>query len=139
MKLNLSISAKIFLTIIFFAASVFGFMLKLPSAFRGHDKELHALFYFLAAAFLNILFSNNKLVWHILIFAGLYLFSVSIEHAQEYSNRFFHKRIHGRYDPEDVKYNLKGLITFSAIWFSYIVIRFMNKKLVLKEIKSQKE
>ncbi|QEC43789.1 hypothetical protein [Pseudobacter ginsenosidimutans] len=103
-------------------------MIKLPSVFRHHDKFLHAAFYFLAAAFLNILFTNRKLFRHILIFLILYLFSISIEYAQEYSNKFFRVKIHGRYDPEDVKYNLMGLVAFSAIWLLYWLVSMAMKR-----------
>lgn len=103
-------------------------MLKLPAMFRGMDKEMHALFYFLAAAFLNILFAKRNLVIHAFIFAFLYLFGYAIERAQEYSNKFFHKRIHGRFDPEDVASNLQGLIYFSAIWLVYATISVLLKK-----------
>ena len=59
----------------------------------------------------------------------LYLFGITIEFAQEYSNSLFHSRIHGRYDPEDVKYNLKGLIAFSVIWICYIIGTSVYNKL----------
>jgi hypothetical protein len=107
-----------------FAIAVTGFMIKLPSAFRHFDKELHAAFYFLAAAFLNSLFARR----HLIIFAFLYLFGMSIELLQEYSNKFFHKRIHGRYDPEDIQYNLKGLVAFSVLWLLIKLVKFVFKK-----------
>ena len=110
---------KVLLVFFCLIASILGFLIKLPSVFRHFDKELHSAFYFLAAGFLNILFANGKLFRHILIFVILYLFGVAIEFAQEYSNSLLHSRIHGRYDPEDVKYNLKGLIAFSVIWICY--------------------
>jgi hypothetical protein len=129
---------KILLVIGWLVASVLGFMVKLPSVFRHHDKELHAAFYFLAAGFLNILFTNGKLGRHIIIFVVLYLFSVSIEFAQEYSNKFFRIRIHGRYDPEDVKYNLRGLIAFSAVWVVYRLVLTLYNKLTYKETADQR-
>jgi hypothetical protein len=110
---------KLLLVLCCLIASILGFMIKLPSLFRHYDKELHSAFYLLAAGFLNILFANGKLFRHILIFVILYLFGVAIEFAQEYSNSLLHTRIHGRYDPEDVKYNLRGLICFSVIWICY--------------------
>jgi hypothetical protein len=128
---------KILLVICWLIASVVGFMVKLPSAFRHHDKELHAAFYFLAAGFLNVLLTNGKLVRHIIIFVVLYLFSVSIEFAQEYSNKFFHVRIHGRYDPEDVKHNLMGLVAFSAVWVVYRLVITVYNKLTYKEATGQ--
>ncbi|MFN3667263.1 MAG: hypothetical protein ACK4S0_13945 [Sediminibacterium sp.] len=103
-------------------------MVKLPSVFRHYDKELHSLFYFLAAAFLNVLFAKKRFTKHILIFAFLYLLGMSIEYAQEYSNQFFRKRIHGRYDKEDVLSNLKGLIAFSVVWVIYVGVVFFIKK-----------
>jgi len=119
---------KIFIVLFCFAASVIGFMIKLPSAFRGIDKELHALFYFFAAAVLNVLFSNKNIVWHIVIGLLLFLFGVSIEYAQEYSNKLLHVRIHGRFDPEDVKSNLMGILAFSGLWFPFVVLRFVYLK-----------
>jgi glycopeptide antibiotics resistance protein len=67
----------------------------------------------------------------------LYLFSVSIEFAQEYSNKFFHVRIHGRYDPEDVKHNLMGLVAFSAVWVVYRLVITVYNKLTYKEATGQ--
>jgi hypothetical protein len=128
MKLPLNKWASLFLVGAFFGLSVLGFMVKLPSGFRHFDKALHAGFYFLAAAFLNVLFANRKIARHILIFVILYLFGVCIEHAQEYSNKFFHVRIHGRYDKEDVYSNLKGLIAFSVVWFAWFVFASFTKK-----------
>jgi hypothetical protein len=119
MEIKFNNSTKAWLVFMWLVASVVGFMVKLPSGFRHYDKELHAAFYFLAAGFLNVLFTNGKFTRHLLIFILLYLFSVSIEYAQEYSNKLLHARIHGRYDPEDVKYNLRGLIAYSVLWIAY--------------------
>ncbi|HVG16722.1 MAG TPA: hypothetical protein VM935_17235 [Chitinophagaceae bacterium] len=107
-------------------------MLKLPSAFRHIDKELHASFYFIAAAFLNFLFANKKLLRHAIIFAALYLFGMAIEYGQQYSNRFFRRRIHGRYDPEDLQSNVNGLLAFSLVWIIYVVFMLVYKKAALK-------
>jgi hypothetical protein len=139
MGLKLNIRVKIMLVFICFVLSVLGFMVKLPAVFRHHDKELHAAFYFLAAGFLNVLFTDGKLARHLLIFAILYFFSISIEYTQEYSNKFFHARIHGRYDPEDVKYNLRGLIAFSMIWVPYRLALFVYNKLTPKAAASNRE
>ncbi|RZS75208.1 hypothetical protein EV199_1070 [Pseudobacter ginsenosidimutans] len=128
MAFKLNNWGKAILVFLCLVASIVGFMIKLPSVFRHHDKFLHAAFYFLAAAFLNILFTNRKLFRHILIFLILYLFSISIEYAQEYSNKFFRVKIHGRYDPEDVKYNLMGLVAFSAIWLLYWLVSMAMKR-----------
>ncbi|HUS03319.1 MAG TPA: hypothetical protein VMY77_16380 [Chitinophagaceae bacterium] len=132
MKLNIWV--KILLVCIFLALSIVGFLIKLPQGFRHIDKELHAVFYFFAAALLNILFANRKIIRHVLIFVFLYLFGVAIEYSQEYSNKFFHKRIHGRYDIEDVHSNLKGLVAFSILWIIYIAIQFVYNKSNLKKV-----
>ncbi len=115
---NISDKAKFILVLILFAISVYGFMIKLPVPFRGIDLQMHALFFFLASAFLNILFQVKKLNTHLLIFGMLFLFSALIEFAQEYSNSIVGK-IHGRFDPQDLKYNLMGLASFSLLWFVY--------------------
>lgn len=119
MQKRLSKAQRVIITIICFAVALVGFMLKLPATIRHVDKELHAAFYFAAAAFLNILFARRNLVYHVLIFVVLFLFGTAIEYAQAYSNRFFARRIHGRFDPEDVEWNLKGLVAFSAVWLIY--------------------
>ncbi|MBL0136260.1 MAG: hypothetical protein IPP79_20930 [Chitinophagaceae bacterium] len=126
--MKLSPWIKILIALFCFAIAIIGFMIKLPSSFRHYDKELHALFYFLAAAFLNILFAKRNVLIHIVIFVFLYLFGMAIEWSQEYSNKVFHNRIHGRYDVEDVAANLKGLIIFSLIWLVYAVIFSIYKK-----------
>jgi hypothetical protein len=133
MKLKLNNWVKASLVLICLLVSVYGFMIKLPREFRHIDKELHTAFYFFAAAFLNILFTNGKLARHVLIFAILYLFGMSIEYAQEYSNQFFRSRIHGRYDPEDIKYNLRGLIGYSVLWVCYRLAVLVYKKLSVKQ------
>ena len=116
------------LVVVCFIVAIIGFMVKLPSTFRNMDKELHATFYFLAAAFLNILLAQKKFVRHALIFGALYLFGIAIEYAQAYSNSLFRKRIHGRFDPEDVQSNLKGLLLFSVLWIIAIVILSIYNK-----------
>jgi len=110
--------AKIIIILLCSIAAFIGFMWKLPPAFRSFDKELHAVFYFSAAAVLNIIFSVRNILAHILISCALYLAGIFIEYVQAYSNKFFNKRIHGRFDPEDVESNLKGLIIFSIIWMT---------------------
>lgn len=127
-NMKLSTWQKLFIAVFCFGIAIVGFMLKLPAMFRGMDKEMHAAFYFLAAAFLNILFAKRNLIIHAFIFGFLYMFGYAIELAQEYSNKFFHKRIHGRFDPEDVASNLQGLIYFSAIWIVYAAVSFLLKK-----------
>ncbi len=139
MKLSLNKWTKIFLITVCFALAILGFMLKLPTQFRHYDKELHTLFYFSAAAFLNLLFSNKNIAIHLLIFGILYFFGVSIEYAQAWSNKFFEVRIHGRYDPEDVRSNLKGLIACSVLWIICVALLFIYNKATGKEVVNKEE
>ncbi len=135
MPFKLSTTTKILLVLVAFAVAIYGFMLKLPSGFRRHDKELHSAFYFLAAAFLNILFAKRNIIIHAVLFVGLYAFGVAIEYAQEYSNKLLHKRIHGRFDIEDVHANVRGLVLFSAIWLVYAAVVFVYKQVSAKAVK----
>jgi hypothetical protein len=128
MRFGLTTRQRVFIVLALFSVAIFGFMLKLPSGFRQIDKELHTAFYFLAAAFLNILFARTSLLRHAVIFVGLYLFGMAIEWAQAYSNRFFRTRIHGRFDPEDVQSNLYGLLAFSALWIAVVSVMLLSKK-----------
>ena len=137
MKLNTW--TKLFLVSAAFIVAVICFMIKLPAGFKHIDKELHAAFYFLAAAFLNFLFANKKIGIHLLIFVVLFLFGILIEYAQEYSNKILHVKIHGRFDPEDVKSNLKGLVAFSICWMVYVGCMFMYKSTTVKETAKQLE
>lgn len=114
---------KLIITFFCFSIAIVGFMIKLPVIFRHYDKELHSMFYFIAALFLNVLFVKRQLV----IFIFLFLFGVIIEFSQQYSNKFFSKRIHGRFDKEDVYSNLKGLILFSIIWLLITFIHYLFK------------
>jgi len=110
MKRNLSIAQKLFIAVFCFGIAIVGFMLKLPAMFRGMDKEMHALFYFLAAAFLNILFAKRNLLIHAFIFAFLYMFGYAIERAQVYYYKFFRHRNHGRFTPQDFHSHLPGIL-----------------------------
>jgi len=132
MKIGLTISQRILLVFVCFVIAVIGFMIKLPSGFRHIDKELHATFYFVAAAFLNVLFAKTKLVRHVIVFIGLCVFGIAIEYAQAYSNKFFRSRIHGRFDPEDVQWNVKGLIAFSLLWLVYTSVILVYNKATMK-------
>lgn len=105
-------------------------MIKLPAAFRHYDKELHCLFYFLAAAFLNILFAQRRLLPHVVIFVLLFAMGAGIEWAQEYSNKFFSRKIHGRFDKEDVLWNVKGLVGFSMVWVVYCGVWLVSRRKV---------
>jgi glucan phosphoethanolaminetransferase (alkaline phosphatase superfamily) len=117
----ISKNVKIALVFTAIIISFYCFLIKLPLPLRKMDTELHALFYFSAAAFLNILFCVKKLNTHFLIFGMLFLFSALIEFAQEFFNTLVKKRIHGNFDPVDLKYNLVGLILFSLVWFIYFL------------------
>jgi hypothetical protein len=119
---------KYLLVLAFLSGSIIGFMLKLPSRFRHYDKELHSGFYFLAALFLNVLFSKGKLLNHFLIAILLIMFGIGIELAQEYSNRFFIVKIHGRFDPEDIKANIFGLGVFTVFWLLLFFVKIFHKK-----------
>ena len=125
MKIRITFWQKILLALVAFAVAIIGFMVRLPSAFSHVDKEMHTLFYFLTAAFLNILFAKRNLLVHAFIFGFLYAFGVGIEYAQQYSNTYLHKKIHGNFDPEDIHANLQGLIAFSALWLFYAAVMFL--------------
>jgi uncharacterized membrane protein YccF (DUF307 family) len=131
LKLHLTIPQKLFLTGFAFSIAIAGFMLKLPAVFRHYDKQLHCLFYFLAAAFLNILFAQRQLLPHLLIFILLFAMGVCIEWAQEYSNKFFSRKIHGRFDKEDVLWNIKGLVGFSVVWVVYCGVWLATRRKVI--------
>ncbi len=133
MKVRITLWQKILLAIAAFVAAIAGFMLKLPSFFSHSDKEMHSLFYLLAAAFLNILFAKRSLLVHAFIFGFLYAFGVIIEYAQQYSNTFLHKKIHGNADPEDMYANLQGLMAFSALWLCYMAVTFLWKAFTKKD------
>lgn len=121
MKVTITTAQKIIITVLVLGCSVVGFMIKLPAMFRHHDREMHAVFYFMAAAFFTFLFAGRNFLLHVFILAALALFGVGIEYAQEYSNRLVRHPFHGRFDPEDVKYNILGLLAFSAIWILYLL------------------
>jgi hypothetical protein len=106
-------------------------MLRLPAFFRGHDKEMHFLFYLLFALFLTLLFAQKKMLNHFLISFFLLLFGIGIECMQEVSNKILNKKIHGRFDPEDVLFNALGLLCASGFWFTYLIVNKIlnsNKK-----------
>jgi hypothetical protein len=123
---------EILLLLLLFILSFFGFMLRLPAIFRGHDKEMHFLFYLLFALFLNLIFAQKKILNHFLIFFFLLLFGIGIELMQEMSNTILNKKIHGSFDPEDVFFNSVGLLCASGFWFTYLIV---NK--ILNSIKNE--
>jgi hypothetical protein len=59
---------------------------------------------------------------HFLIFFFLLLFGIGIEWMQEVSNKILNKKIHGRFDPEDVFFNSVGLLCASVFWFTYLIV-----------------
>ena len=139
MKISLTAWQKVLIALTCFAIAVIGFMVKLPSSFRHFDKELHAAFYFLAAALLNVLFAGTKLIRHVVIFGLLYLFGMAIEYGQAYSNKFYRTPIHGRFDPEDVQWNLKGLLAFSLLWILFAIGSLIFKNATQQDSKYKSE
>lgn len=123
----MKIKIKYLIVVVCFIISCYCFLIRLPIPFRHVDKELHAIFFFLAAVFLNILFKVKKLNSHLLIFGMLFLFGALIEFTQEYSNNLFHKKIHGNFDQQDLKFDLLGLLSFSIIWFLTLIVSFIPK------------
>ena len=107
----MSFYSKIIFVVICFLFAAIGFLNKIPAPLRGHDKLLHILAYFIAAAFLNYLFKKR----HLVIFMVLFLFGVLIEYLQQLANKITHSHIHGRFDIEDVYANTKGLLLYSFI------------------------
>jgi hypothetical protein len=114
--MKLTRRTRLIIALACFLLATLGFMLKLPVGFRKIDKELHAAFYFSAALFLHLLFLVKDIARHFIIILVLVIFCLAIEQAQEYSNRWVGRRIHGRFDIEDVWANLKGLLLFSVLW-----------------------
>lgn len=106
-----------------------GFMMKLPAPFRKIDKEMHALFYGAAVLGINLFLLNKNIFIHLLISGFLFAFSYTIEHAQAYSNRFFKRRIHGNFDPEDIEANISGLLYGSIIWVIVVIVYYIFKKI----------
>jgi hypothetical protein len=126
---NLSFSQKITICFFCFILTAIGFMVKLPSVFRHHDSEMHLLFYFCAAAFLNLLFQKR----HLVIFLFLFFFGIFVELFQGLSRHYFPSLKHGRFDKEDLKYNVTGLILFSIIWMVYKVFSFIYQRIFKNE------
>lgn len=114
---------KIILISILAVFSIVGFMVKLPKIFHHFDKELHMMFYSSATMIIAFFFPKKWMISSI----GLALFGFIIEFAQEFSNkisiRIIGKAIHGRFDVEDVKYNIIGvfcgLMLFQIIQSSF--------------------
>ncbi len=104
--------------------SLYGFLIKIPVPLRGHDKLMHAGFYFCAAAFLNVLFQKKQ----VLIFILLALFGVVIEYLQQVSNKIMHSHIHGRFDKEDIYANMKGLGLYAGIAMMYFLFKMLFRK-----------
>ena len=105
--------------------SFIGFIIKLPSVFRHHDSELHFLFYLLTAIFFYFIFGKNRMSNHIVIFFLLLIFGIGIEVMQELSNHLSPKKIHGKFDPKDVFYNLLGLIAATLFWGVSLLVKKM--------------
>lgn len=108
--------------------SIAGFLVRLPRVFHRFDKELHTAFYFFAFVFLSFLYPRKKL----LIAVVLFLFGISIEYLQEYSNtisiRIIGKPIHGKFDIQDIQFNLMGLLMGIVFNFFMIFLDRVKKK-----------
>lgn len=92
-----------------------------PSLFRNHESELHFLFYFVAALFFNLIYAQQNIKNHFVIFIVLLCFGIGIEFFKELSNKVLNRRIHGNFGPVDVLFNVFGLISSSLVWFAYLV------------------
>ncbi|RYY57294.1 MAG: hypothetical protein EOO05_18115 [Chitinophagaceae bacterium] len=86
-----------------------------------------------------MLFVQRSLPGHVLVFGLLYAMGVGIEYAQEYSNSYTGQKIHGRYDPEDIAANLKGLIYFSVVWGCYVVVWYATRSMRPDATKTKKQ
>lgn len=64
MKFKISTTQKIIITVLVLGCSLVGFMVKLPAMFRHNDREMHASFYFIAAAFFTLLYAGKNLWIH---------------------------------------------------------------------------
>jgi hypothetical protein len=110
---------KVILVSFFTIFSIIGFMVKLPRLFHKFDKELHFMFYFFTTVFILLLFRKRRFI----SFLVISLFGILIEFAQEFSNkitiRIIGKAIHGRFDIEDIRYNMIGVVC--GVVFSKII------------------
>lgn len=112
-------AGKVIIVIVCFFLALVGFLIKIPAPLRGNDKLLHGAFYFFAAGFFHLLFRRGL----ILILVLLALFGAFIEYAQQWSNTLTHSRIHGRFDPQDIYANLKGLGIYAVIGICIVLFR----------------
>lgn len=119
----MSESNRISLLVFLIICSFIGFMIKLPTPFQGVGFELHAAFYFCASIFLLILFPKR----HLVILFGLVFFGVMIELMQSASNYILEKRIHGNFDPKDIKYNLLGVFLVFIPFYGLKILGKMFK------------
>jgi hypothetical protein len=101
-----------------------GFMIKLPRPLHKFDKELHLAFYFFSMLFLW--WTWGKWSFNKILLCGMALsaFGFFIEAFQQYSNRFFKKRIHGNFDWEDILANTTGIFLFLFCWLIVKAIRY---------------
>ena len=114
---------KAFLLLFLIFVSLVGFMVKLPRAFRGIGFELHALFYFCASIFLLLLFPKR----HFFILIGLVFFGIMIEVLQHVSNFILDRRIHGNFDPLDIKYNVLGILLVFIPYYGLKILKSIFK------------
>lgn len=113
---------KIGLVVFLTTVSMIGFMIKLPRVLGHYDKLLHFSFYLAAAVVLNYLFVRRNVLYHFIVAWVLFFTGVFIECAQELSNHFVTKRIHGNFDPEDIIFNTMGIIFYSFFWVIWRII-----------------
>ena len=105
---------KIGFIILLFGCSVIGFMVRLPRALHHYDKQLHALYYFGAMIVISALYPKR---WYI-VAVCLFIFGVTIEFLQEYSNKLIGKKIHGNFDILDIKYNTIGIVIGTLCFYT---------------------
>ena len=110
---------RILLLLFLAVCSMIGFLVKLPKPFRHVGFEMHAAFYFCASVVLLFLFPKR----HLLVGIGLAAFGVLIELMQHASNRLVHKRIHGNFDPEDIAYNISGILLVFVPFYVFKLLR----------------
>ena len=115
------------LIIVFAIISYTGFMLKLPSIFAGYDKELHYAFYFFASACLSVVLYKKSSFAYLIAISILLMFGVFIEFTQEISNDLIGRKIHGKFDIEDIQYNFFGVITYMFFWSHYKLLNLIGK------------
>ena len=112
---------------------VIGFMVRLPKIFHHYDKELHVGFYFLSAICTALFWSRWNGFKTFISVSSWSGFGIFIEYFQEYSNRFFTKRIHGKFDTEDLLANSIGIILFLGFWSIFKILMNAYSRIYTKK------